>query len=77
MLCQDNCGSVTPGVLRSFLPHVADVQAFGLGLSYSVTDDDAFKYFAQLPQLSSLDFRYYLVGLFLNHEDKYTQFSLS
>ncbi|OBZ74886.1 hypothetical protein A0H81_05149 [Grifola frondosa] len=56
----DNCGSVTPGVLRSFLPHIQEIYSFALGLSYSITDEDIFSFLSELPNLSSLTYRYYL-----------------
>jgi hypothetical protein len=60
---QDNCGSITPGVLRSFLPHVCGaLRELTLGLSYSLTNDDVFSFVAQLPQLEWLQLRYYLAS---------------
>ncbi|RPD58526.1 hypothetical protein L226DRAFT_489951 [Lentinus tigrinus ALCF2SS1-7] len=55
-----SCGSVTPGVLRSFVPHLQEMMSFALGLSYSLTDNDVFTFMAELPCLESLEFRYYL-----------------
>ncbi|TFK88123.1 hypothetical protein K466DRAFT_489557 [Polyporus arcularius HHB13444] len=55
-----SCGSITPGVLRSFVPHLQSVSSFALGLSYSLTDDDVFAFWTSLPHLTSLEFRYYL-----------------
>ncbi|KAJ6615376.1 hypothetical protein B0H10DRAFT_1801539 [Mycena sp. CBHHK59/15] len=55
-----NCGSVTPGVLRFFLPHLANVTSFSLGLSYSITDEDLFTFLGQLPCLETLELQYYL-----------------
>lgn len=64
VLCQDNCGSVTPGVLRSFLPHVSEnLKGFSLGLSYSITDEDIFTFLGQLPNLEHLRLRNYWVSL--------------
>ncbi|KAL6307344.1 hypothetical protein BKA93DRAFT_816002 [Sparassis latifolia] len=57
---KENCGSVTPGVLRSFVPHLEAIHAFSLGLSYSLTDDDVFSFLNQLPNLRTLELRYYL-----------------
>ncbi|PIL26283.1 hypothetical protein GSI_12039 [Ganoderma sinense ZZ0214-1] len=57
---QDNCGSVTPGVLRAFLPHLQEITSFALGLSYSLTDDDVFAFCKGLPSLQTLELRYYL-----------------
>jgi hypothetical protein len=60
---QDNCGSITPGVLRSFVPHVWEtLREFTLGLSYSLTDDDVFSFIAQLPHLEWLHLQYYLAS---------------
>ncbi|KAF8229386.1 hypothetical protein L208DRAFT_1424107 [Tricholoma matsutake] len=58
---KDNCGSITPGVLRSFIPHVGkNLREFTLGLSYSLTDEDVFSFIAQLPRLERLQLQYYL-----------------
>ncbi|TFK37578.1 hypothetical protein BDQ12DRAFT_736111 [Crucibulum laeve] len=57
---KDNCGSVTPGVLKSFLPHVRNrLRAFTLGLSYSLTDEDVFNFLGQLPKLEMAELKYY------------------
>ncbi|KDR81885.1 hypothetical protein GALMADRAFT_240158 [Galerina marginata CBS 339.88] len=57
---RDNCGSVTPGVLKSFLPYLENtVQAFTLGLSYSLTDNDVFTFLGQITRLKRLELRYY------------------
>ncbi|KAJ7717567.1 hypothetical protein B0H16DRAFT_1897932 [Mycena metata] len=55
-----DCGSITPGLLRSFIPLLTHITGFSLGLSYSLTDDDLFLFLAQLPCLEKLQFRYYL-----------------
>ncbi|OSD03857.1 hypothetical protein PYCCODRAFT_1365235 [Trametes coccinea BRFM310] len=55
-----SCGSVTPGVLRSYIPHVQSVTTFALGLSYSLTDTDVFTFWQDLPSLHTIDYRYYL-----------------
>ncbi|KAJ6482952.1 hypothetical protein C8R47DRAFT_1133302 [Mycena vitilis] len=55
-----DCGSVTPGVLRSFVPFLSNITAFSWGLSYSVTDDDLFGFLSQLPCLESVNLRHYL-----------------
>ncbi|KAJ3522228.1 hypothetical protein NMY22_g11980 [Coprinellus aureogranulatus] len=58
----DNCGSVTPGVLKSFLLPVGEnLKAFSLGLSYSITDEDIFAFLSQLPNLEHLRLRNYWV----------------
>lgn len=57
---RDNCGSVTPGVLRSCVPHLTQIQALALGLSYSLGNDDVFAFVQGLPNLKDLDLRYYL-----------------
>ncbi|KAF8149464.1 hypothetical protein B0H34DRAFT_802453 [Crassisporium funariophilum] len=57
---KDNCGSITPGVLRSFIPHIQDnLRALTLGLSYSLTDEDVLTCLADLPELKSVQLRYY------------------
>lgn len=57
---KDNCGSVTPGVLKSFLPHVQDrLRSFSLGLSYSLTNHDVFTFIGQLQELEHVRLRYY------------------
>ncbi|KAG2005739.1 hypothetical protein CC2G_002118 [Coprinopsis cinerea AmutBmut pab1-1] len=56
----DNCGSVTPGVLKAFLPHACErLKAFSLGLSYSLTDTDVFVFVDQLSSLERLQLRHY------------------
>ncbi|KAJ7206035.1 hypothetical protein GGX14DRAFT_367657 [Mycena pura] len=55
-----NCGSVTPGVLRTIAPLLTNVSALSFGLSYSVTDDDLFGFLAQLPCLQSAQLQHYL-----------------
>ncbi|KAI9061905.1 hypothetical protein FKP32DRAFT_1575048 [Trametes sanguinea] len=57
-----SCGSVTPGVLRSFIPHLQNITTSALGLSYSLTDNDVFTFWQDLPSLQTIDFRYYLVN---------------
>ncbi|KAF8797659.1 hypothetical protein BYT27DRAFT_6926094 [Phlegmacium glaucopus] len=55
-----NCGSVTPGVLRFFIPHIQDnLHALTLGLSYSLTDEDVFTCLGNLPNLNRIQLRYY------------------
>ncbi|KAJ7041145.1 hypothetical protein C8F04DRAFT_947579 [Mycena alexandri] len=61
-----DCGSITPGLLRSFIPLLANITGFSLGLSYSLTDDDLFSFLAQLPCLEKVQFRYYLACLLLS-----------
>jgi len=59
---QDNCGSVTPGVLKVIVPHLEErLEAFTLGLSYSLTNDDVFTFLGQLKYLKTLQLRYYWV----------------
>ncbi|KAF5375445.1 hypothetical protein D9615_007974 [Tricholomella constricta] len=56
---KDNCGSITPGVLKSLVPHVCErLRDLTLGLSYSLTDDDVFSFMAQLPHLERLQLHY-------------------
>ncbi|KAF9269346.1 hypothetical protein L218DRAFT_432966 [Marasmius fiardii PR-910] len=54
-----NCGSVTPGVLSSALPHLQTIRALSIGLSYSLTDHHVFTSLAQLPCLQTLALNYY------------------
>jgi len=54
-----NCGSVTPGVLRSLIPLVKNIRAFSLGLSYSLEDGHVFNSLHELPQMEALELRYY------------------
>ncbi|KAF8904781.1 hypothetical protein CPB84DRAFT_1677109 [Gymnopilus junonius] len=57
---RDNCGSITPGVLKSFVPHIEQsLQAFTLGLSYSLTDDDVFTFLGHIKNLKHLELMYY------------------
>jgi hypothetical protein len=51
---------VTPGVLRPFIPLLANVTAFSFGLSYSITDDDLFDFLGQLPCLETVQLQHYL-----------------
>ncbi|TCD62440.1 hypothetical protein EIP91_006902 [Steccherinum ochraceum] len=60
LLLMDSCGSITPGVLRSFIPHLTGIRTFAIGLSYSLTNDDIFSFLQQLPHLDTLDVRYYV-----------------
>ena len=62
---QDNCGSVTPGVLRSLIPFGSNIRTFTLGLSYSLTHQDVFDFLEKLPNLRELDLQYYLVCISL------------
>jgi len=55
-----NCGSITPGVLRSLVPHLQKVRSITLGLSYSLADEDVFSALGQLPHLESVGIQYYL-----------------
>ncbi|KAK0463037.1 uncharacterized protein EV420DRAFT_1761372 [Desarmillaria tabescens] len=55
-----NCGSITPGVLKSLVSQLANITAFSLGLSYSLTDEDVFSFLSQLLQLRSVALQYYL-----------------
>ncbi|KAK7029861.1 hypothetical protein R3P38DRAFT_2621802 [Favolaschia claudopus] len=55
-----NCGSITPGVLRSLIPLLENITAFSWGLSYSITDDDLFNFLGQLPSLEQAKLRHYL-----------------
>ncbi|KAF9546255.1 hypothetical protein CPC08DRAFT_379982, partial [Agrocybe pediades] len=57
---QDNCGSVTPGVLKAILPRVEQsLEAFTLGLSYSLTNDDVYTFLDHLSHLKRLQLKYY------------------
>ncbi|KAJ7619456.1 hypothetical protein FB45DRAFT_930844 [Roridomyces roridus] len=55
-----NCGSITPGILRSFAPLLANLTAFSLGLSYSIVDDDLFDFLGQLPCLETVQLQHYV-----------------
>lgn len=55
-----NCGSITPGVLRSFVPHLKRATSISLGLSYSLADADVFAFIGGLPQIRSLQLQHYL-----------------
>ncbi|KAK0201056.1 hypothetical protein DFS33DRAFT_1446612 [Desarmillaria ectypa] len=55
-----NCGSITPGVLKSLAPQLENITAFSHGLSYSLMDEDVFSFLSQLPQLRSVSLQYYL-----------------
>lgn len=60
---QNNCGSITPGVLRSCIPHAKDLHAFSLGLSFSLTDMDVFTFLGEIHDLQFLTLQYYRVSL--------------
>ena len=62
-MLQDNCGYVTPGILRSLLPHIRDIRAFSLGLSYSLTVNDISTFLGELVDLETLQLRYHFVCL--------------
>ncbi|TFK67993.1 hypothetical protein BDN72DRAFT_67019 [Pluteus cervinus] len=58
---KNNCGSITPGVLQSLLPHIqAKLKAFTLGLSYSLTNENVWNFLSKLESLEWLQLRYYL-----------------
>ncbi|KAE9395233.1 hypothetical protein BT96DRAFT_158143 [Gymnopus androsaceus JB14] len=56
----NNCGSITPGVLQSFLPYLHNIAALTIGLSYSLADRDVFGALSQLPRLKRVGLRWYL-----------------
>ncbi|KAJ3482735.1 hypothetical protein NLI96_g6777 [Meripilus lineatus] len=57
---QNNCGSVTPGVLRSLAVSLKQIQSLTLGLSYSLTNDDVFSFLNELSMLQDLQLDYYM-----------------
>ncbi|PFH50358.1 hypothetical protein AMATHDRAFT_145250 [Amanita thiersii Skay4041] len=58
---KDNCGSITPGVLKAFVlpPYQETLRSLSIGLSYSLTHDDVFNFLNNFPQLEELELRYY------------------
>ncbi|KAJ7583784.1 hypothetical protein C8J56DRAFT_951786 [Mycena floridula] len=58
----NNCGSITPGVLRDMAtPELTPtLRAFSLGLSYSLTDQDVFHFLGQFSQLQSISLQYFM-----------------
>jgi len=59
---KDNCGSVTPGVLRFIVPLMErSIRAVSLGLSYSLMDADVFLFLRNLHGLESAELYYYWV----------------
>ncbi|KAF9444948.1 hypothetical protein P691DRAFT_735742 [Macrolepiota fuliginosa MF-IS2] len=57
---KDNCGSVTPGVLKSIIPLLErNIRSLSLGLSYSLADEDVFAFLRCLTKLESVELRYY------------------
>lgn len=54
-----NCGSVTPGVLQSFLPHLSALRSLAIGLSYSLANKDILSALSELPELQELQIQYY------------------
>ena len=60
---KSNCGSVTPGVLKSLIPHLRqNIRVVTLGLSYSLTNEDVFSFLGELPGLERLQLHYYWVS---------------
>ncbi|KAG9217720.1 hypothetical protein CCMSSC00406_0003591 [Pleurotus cornucopiae] len=63
LLCfhlKGNCGSITPGVLRSLISYLQGIESFSLGLSYSLADADVFHFLDLLPSLTHVQLQYYL-----------------
>ncbi|KAJ4480908.1 hypothetical protein J3R30DRAFT_3700360 [Lentinula aciculospora] len=56
----NNCGSITPGVLHSFIPYLSHLERLTLGISYSLADKDVFVALAKLNKLKSIALRWYL-----------------
>ncbi|KAJ3758969.1 hypothetical protein EV360DRAFT_82560 [Lentinula raphanica] len=56
----NDCGSITPGVLNSFMPYLSQLRCFTLGISYSLADKDIFAALSGLNELRSLSIRWYL-----------------
>lgn len=74
---QNNCGSVTPGVLRSLVSPLGNLHSFVLGLSYSLANDDIFAALNQLPLLQELQLHYYMVCLLRYYSVSYLKSSRS
>ncbi|KAF8519374.1 hypothetical protein BU17DRAFT_90081 [Hysterangium stoloniferum] len=55
----NNCGSLTPGILRKLTPHLCILESLSIGISYSLTDADIFSCLSELPKLKSLQLQYY------------------
>ncbi|EJD05122.1 uncharacterized protein FOMMEDRAFT_166791 [Fomitiporia mediterranea MF3/22] len=59
-LClEDDCGSVTPGILTSLLPVSQELEHFGLGVAYSLKYDDLSPFLNELSKLRRLDLYHY------------------
>ncbi|KAJ3936455.1 MAG: hypothetical protein NXY57DRAFT_1078728 [Lentinula lateritia] len=56
----NNCGSITPGVLHSFIPYLSNLERLTLGISYSLADKDVFVALSKLKRLKSISVRWYL-----------------
>ncbi|KAF8824601.1 hypothetical protein HHX47_DHR8000418 [Lentinula edodes] len=56
----NNCGSITPGVLHSFIPYLSNLERLTLGISYSLADKDVFVALSKLKRLKSIGVRWYL-----------------
>lgn len=66
-LIKDNCGSVTPGVLKSLVPLLErNIRSISIGLSYSLADEDVFAFLHRLPKLEKVELRYYWVRNFFS-----------
>ncbi|KAF9074407.1 hypothetical protein BDP27DRAFT_1359508 [Rhodocollybia butyracea] len=56
----NNCGSITPGVLNSFVPYFHNLESFSIGISYSLEDKDVFAALSKLDKLKIIKVRWYL-----------------
>ncbi|KAH8115005.1 hypothetical protein DFH11DRAFT_1854889 [Phellopilus nigrolimitatus] len=59
LIFEDDCGSVTPGVLTSLLPVTQALENFGLGVAYSVKYDELFPFLSELKNLKYLELFHY------------------
>ncbi|KAI5121489.1 hypothetical protein M0805_003944 [Coniferiporia weirii] len=56
---EEDCGSVTPGILTSLLPAVRALRSFALGVAFSVKYDDLFPFLEELVHLRHLELFHY------------------
>lgn len=62
LLLQGDAGSVTPGVLTSLLPAIANITSFGLSVAYSVKYDELLPFLGELKHLQRLKLFHYPVN---------------
>lgn len=59
---QDDCGSVTPGILASLSPVSQGLHHFSIGVAYALKYDDIFAFISNLPRVQTLEIFHYPVS---------------